>query len=225
MNNGSAASYQDNSAHGEDALLIRELSATASLDAVLDGVTHCEGAYASAFTQQLLQDAPIGSLEDLISVLEQSNTTLYQSGRGRSLLTTASVALKLGDQLHVVNAGDSPVYLLRGGELRELSTIVWSGIMSNLASGAVGLHSPIAYKHSSVTLMPEDRIILLTDGIIDNVSPEELAEILRGAGSPQEAVFALQETVKEKRRLHKGREDAYITFREDDLTIVFRYLD
>ena len=225
MDNGAVASLHDNSAHGEDAFLMRKLSDTASLDVVLDGLTHCEGAYASGFTVQLLQEAPIESLNDLTDAIEVANDTLFRSGRGRNLLTTISVGLKTGDQLHVINSGDSPVYLIRGNEVRELTNIVKSCVFPSVVSEAVGLQGKFIYQYKKLTIQPHDRLILATDGLIDNIFPEEIMDIVRQVTTPQEAVAALQELVNEKRRLHKGRQDSYGTFREDDLTCIIRYFD
>ena len=223
ISNGIAASFHDNSVHGEDTFLIRELGGNAAMDAVLDGVSQCEGGYASAFTAQVLQEATISGLDDLLDTLEQANGILFQTGRGRNILTTVSVALKLEHELHVVNSGDSPVYLIRGGEVRELTTIVKSGLLPGLSSGAVGLHEKLGYHHTKLTLEPSDRIVLSTDGLINNIHPEELLDIVQSAASPDEAVAALEGLVVEKRRLHIGREDSYGTFRVDDQTAVVRY--
>ena len=225
MNNGVAASCNDNSAHGEDAFLTRELSLTASLDAVLDGVTHCEGGYASNFTAQLLQEAPIESLSGVTDVLEEANNTLYLGGRGHNLLTTVSVALKVEDELHLISAGDSPVYLIRGREVLELTPIARSSSLPGVAGGAVGLHESFTYVYKKVRLQPHDRIVLATDGLSNNVFPEEVAEIVRKYPSPTEAIAGLEELVSEKRRLHTGRQDSYGTFREDDWTAIIRYLE
>ena len=225
LNNGIAASFHDNSAHGEDSFFIRELSSIACLDAVLDGVTHCEGAYASNFAAETLRDSQIASYGDLINALEQANSTLFEGGMGQKLLTTVSISLKLGDELHIVNSGDSPVYLIRDQEVRELSTIVKTGLLLSHVSEALGLHREFSYSSTKVKLCHRDRLILTTDGITNNFFPYELADIVRGSVSPQEAVSALHEQVTEKRRLHKGREDSYGTFREDDQTLIVRYFD
>ena len=222
MKNGKAALFKDNSAHGEDSQVSRELTPTSCLDAVLDGVSRCEGAYASGFTSQMLQDAPIESLEDVISALEQANAILFQGGRGRNLLTTVSVALKIGDQLHLLNAGDSPMYLIWGGEIRELTTIVRSGMFTSATTNAVGLHERFAYESGREVLQPEDWLILATDGLLNNIFPEELLAIVEGAPSPDGAVEALQALVSEKRRLNSGRTDTFGTFREDDQTAIIR---
>ena len=225
MNNGNVASFNDNSAHGEDALVVRELSATSCLDAVLDGVTHCQGAYASDFTAQMLRDSPVASLEELSATLEQSNTTLFQGGGGRNLLTTASVALKLGTTLHVVNAGDSPVYLVRGGTIEELSSIVYAGPLSNLPNGAVGRVEPLPLKHRTLDLQTGDRLVLATDGLLHNLVPEEIGDVVAQSSTPEEAVSGLRALLEEKRAAHQGRPDTYGTFREDDCTAVVRYLN
>ncbi len=223
MDNGTAASFQDNSSHGEDAFLIRDLGDNLTLDAVLDGVTHCQGGYASGFTVDYLRDAEIGNLDDLIEVLREANNTLFQSGRGRTLLTTVSAALKLGNELHVIHAGDSPGYLIRAGEAIELTTIVTTGLLPGVVSGAVGMHQEFRFEHKVMALEPNDRLLLITDGVINNLFPHELAAIVYEADTPEEAVSDLGEMLSEKRRLHKGREDTYGTFREDDLTALFRF--
>ena len=224
MNNSPVASFHDNSAHGEDTFLTRALGGAGSLDAVLDGVTHSEGGYASSFTAQVLQDAPIEGLSDLIAALEQANDTLFEKGRRRNPLTTVSAALRVGDELHVVSVGDSPAYLVRDGEARELTTILKFDLLpGSLASGAIGQREKLAYEHKSVGLQSNDRLILATDGLANNVSPEELAALIQSSASPDEAVSALAELVSEKRRLHRGREDRYGTFREDDRTAIIRY--
>ena len=223
MKNGVAASYQDNSAHGEDAFVIRELGESSSLDAVLDGVTHCEGAYAGSFTAQVVKDASIESLEDLLAALEQASNTLFQSGGGTNLLTTVSAALKLGAELHVINAGDSPVYLIRGGEPRELTTIVKASSFASVVTGALGQQEKFAYQYRKVTLEHGDRIVLATDGLTNNMSPAELAEILQQAVSSQQAVSAIGDLVTKKRRQERGR--TYGTFREDDRTAIVRFFD
>ena len=226
MNDNPVASFHDNSAHGEDTFLTRALGSAGSLDVILDGVTHSEGGYASSFTAQVLQDAPIEGLSDLVAALERANNTLFEKGRRRNPLTTVSAALKMGDELHVVSVGDSPVYLVRDGEACELTTIPKFDLLpGSLSSGAVGQREKLAYEYKLVGLRPHDRLVLATDGLVNNVSPEEIVAIIQKAASPDEAVSALAELVGEKRSLHRGREDRYGTFREDDRTAIIRYFD
>lgn len=225
MNNGTVASYINNEPHGEDAFVIRELSDTENLDSVLDGVSRCEGAYASRFTSQMLQDSSIKSFKDLVDALEQANSILFGSGRGRNLLTTVSAAFKIGDELHVINLGDSPVFLIRGGEIRELSTIAKSAIFRSALVGAVGLREDFGYDYTKVSLQRRDKLVLATDGLTNNISPEEVAECVQSSADPQGAISALKGLISEKKRLHKGREEYFGTFRLDDETVIIRYFD
>ena len=179
----------------------------------------------SNFTVSVLQDAPIESLSDLVDAIEQANGILFQNGRGRNLLTTVSAALVVGDELHVINVGDSPVYLIRDGEITELTTISKSNIFPGRVNGAMGINESLAYEYKAVTIRPRDRLVLTTDGLMNNIYPEELLGIVESAEFPREAVSAIGELVGEKRSLHKGREDSYGTFREDDQTAIVRYFD
>ena len=219
MNNGEAAAFQDNSVHGEDCFLIRELSDASSLDVVLDGVTQCGGEYAARFTADILRDTLIESLEGLLEALQGAARSLFERGRGRNLLTTVSVALKLGDDLHVVNVGDSPVYLVRAGEVEELTTIGGSGLLTGLVGGVLGLRQELTYQHKQSTLRAGDRLVLATDGLVNNLPPEELGSVVSGASSPDDAVAAIKRLLEEK----AGAPDFYLT-RKDDQTAVIRYL-
>lgn len=225
MNNGEAAAFQDNSAHGEDAFVTIEIGPDSVLDAVMDGVSQLEGAYASSFAQQTLETARINGLDDVITALDQVNSLLFQSGRGRNLLTTISATLKQGDKLHVLSLGDSPMFLVRGGEISELNTIVKSALISSLSGGALGQKEKLELQRHETTLELGDRLVLTTDGLIHNIWPEEIARLVSDAASAQEAVDSLQALVDEKRTANKGREDSYGTFREDDQTAIIRFFD
>ncbi|MBI3325863.1 MAG: SpoIIE family protein phosphatase [Nitrospinae bacterium] len=221
--NGRVASFHDNSAHGEDAFIIRELSHITALDAVLDGVTHFGGKDASRFAADSLRDACVESLNDLVTILEAANKTLFQSGRGGFLLTTLSVALKIGDELCVLSAGDSPVYLIREGEIVALTPAAEKSIPPGITS-VLGRHAKLSYTSRQVTLQPHDRLVLATDGVTDNVSPTELAALVQSVPSPQEAVSALHDLLREKKRSNRGRGDDQRGFTADDTTVIIRYL-
>ena len=225
MNNGVAASFQDNSAHGEDAFLIREIAGTVCLDAVLDGVTHCEGAYASGFARQFLQDADIETLSHLMDVLEQANDILFREGRGHNLLTAVSVALKVGGELHIISSGDSPVYLVRQGEIRELTSIVKPSLFPSHLGDALALHEKFRYEHKNLVLQPRDRLVLATDGLVNNIFPQEISDIVQRAPSPHRAALDIEELTTSKRTQHRGRDDLYGTYKEDDQTVIIRYFD
>ena len=121
MDDRNVDAFQDNTSHGEDAYLVRELGPGMALDCVLDGVTHCEGAYASGFTKDLLDKGAIESLDDVLGLLRQANDVLFQAGQGRNLLTTVAMVFYQQGNASVLSAGDSAVYLVRDGAMAALT--------------------------------------------------------------------------------------------------------
>ncbi len=222
--NGRVAFHHDNAVHGEDACVTRELTPTAALDAVLDGATTRGGRDASRFAAGALQDAHVESLNDLVTILERANEDLFRRGKGGVLLTTLSVALKIGDELHVLSIGDSPVYLIRRGEIVAL-TAMTKGPNPLGITRALGRHAKLAYTARHVTLQPHDRLALATDGISDNVAPAELAALMRCTSSPEAAVSALRDLLDAKRRCNRGRADDRSGFTRDDATVILRFFD
>jgi hypothetical protein len=75
-----------------------------------------------------------------------------------------------------------------------------------------------------VTLQAQDRVVLVTDGIIENVAPSELAMLISRASSPEEAVSAVRQLLDEKQRENRGRVDERGNFRHDDATALVRYI-
>ena len=106
------ATLQDNSIHGEDIFLLRDLGNNAFLDVVMDGVTGHGGEEASRSLKEALSEVNLGSIDDVETVLREVNDEFYQVGGGRFLLTTVSAAMYLNDRLYVVGAGDSPIFLV-----------------------------------------------------------------------------------------------------------------
>jgi serine/threonine protein phosphatase PrpC len=74
-----------------------------------------------------------------------------------------------------------------------------------------------------ITPSPGDRLLLATDGITDNMTIEELAEVVRNADTPEAAASTIEDTIKE--RLQEGRvpETIGVRFRYDDRTAIIRF--
>ena len=220
--NGRAAVYHDNSCHGEDVYVCLELTPTSVLDAVLDGATGRGGADASAYVAELLRGATVDSVESLTTLLEVANERLFQRGRGRFFLTTASVTLKLGSVLHVVSIGDSPVFLVRHLETIPLTPTA-SGHTFQGMTTVLGHRQNLVYRATSIGLQEGDRLVLASDGLIENVAPVEISPLIKHSASPEAAVTALQQLVNGKQRANKGRVDDGSGFRRDDATAIIRY--
>jgi serine/threonine protein phosphatase PrpC len=221
--NGRAAVYHDNSCHGEDAYVTRELQPHSVLDAVLDGATGRGGADASAYAAQMLQGATVETFDGLANLLDIANTRLFQRGKGRFFLTTAAVALKIGPLLHVVSVGDSSVFLIRGVDIVPLTLITVGPTFLGISNG-LGRRETLSYKTTCVSLSLQDRLVLATDGLLENVAPSELVALIGAIPSPAEAVSALRQLVCEKKRTNKGRVDDRSGFRHDDATAIIRYV-
>jgi serine/threonine protein phosphatase PrpC len=221
--NGRTTAYHDNSRHGDDAFVTRELNCHMALDAVLDGATERGGSDASSYAADVLREATIESLDELTTILNRTNQQLFRRGKGRFFLTTVSVALKIGSALHVLSVGDSPVLLIRGCDIVPLTPTAKGQTFLGIAN-ALGRHETLSYKAAYTDLQAEDRVVLATDGIIENVAPSELAALVGQALSPEEAIAALQQLLSEKERENKGRVDDRSGFRRDDATALIRYI-
>jgi serine/threonine protein phosphatase PrpC len=221
--NGRVATYHDNACHGEDAFVSVELSQDMALDAVLDGATASGGRYASRYAAEALQQGSIASPEALLRLLEASNRALFQRGKGRFFLTTLSAALKVHDTLHVVSIGDSPVFLVRGETLMPLTTAAKQATSSGVMA-MLGRQEKLAYEITQVALQENDRLVLATDGVSDNLAPMELAGLIRQSHTPEEAVEALGELLSDKQRGHRRTLETLKIWFTDDATAIIRYL-
>jgi len=214
---------QDNSAHGEDSFLSKDLGGGDFLDVVLDGVTGHGGEQASTELRDALIAGDLNNSEDIVNLLTEMNADFYSVGSGRFLLTTVSAVLGRGENLQIVSAGDSPVFLINNQGHHKLSGNA-GGFLHVGVARAIGASETLgAPAVMEITPRAGDRIFLATDGITDNMTIEELAEVIRNAATPEEASSKIEETIKE--RLQDGRvpETIGVRFRYDDRTGILRF--
>jgi serine/threonine protein phosphatase PrpC len=216
------ATLHDNSYHGEDTFLVRDLGNHGFLDVVLDGVTGHGGGEASRSVAEALHSITINSPEDVVAVLQEQNEEFFQVGGGRFLLTTVSVALYLEDRLYIINAGDSPVYHVDAGSHKQLAGRI-GGLLRAGNTKIIGGEQELAISRSEITIKPGDRLVLATDGISDNIRIGELAEVVRGAASPEESLAQVKGIIDQ--RLKEGRvpEQLGARYRHDDQTAIIRF--
>lgn len=217
------ATLHDNSAHDEDNYLLRDLGDNAFLDAVMDGVTGRAGAEASQSVLEALAAAPLTSPDDVVAVLEDVNDKCYRRGWGNFLMTTVSAALFQDDRLYVVGAGDSPVLLVRSDSFQQLSGHARGFVHAGIAK-AIGASQQLVHLYrAEVTLAPGDRLVLATDGVTDNVTSDELVEIVRRAASPDEAAERINALIATRHQQGWLPEPLGGRFRRDDRTAIFRF--
>lgn len=186
----------------EDAVLDR---AEVGLWAVADGAGgHERGDYASARIVETLAEinaASSGSrlAEEVRARLSRVNHELRAKaatiGPDALIASTAVVLLIETGQAHALWAGDSRLYLLRTGRLRQLTRdqsyvqdLVDSGEitreeatghpLSNIVTNLVGGSDELILEERHDRLEPGDILLLCSDGLSGAVSDEEIAEVL-----------------------------------------------
>ena len=135
--------------------------------------------------------------------------TASATGR-QGMTTTLVVAVVGGGAAFVAHVGDSRCYLLRNGELRQLTEdhsmvneLVRTGAMSpeeakksryrNVITRAVGLYPKVRTDTLHVELIEGDRLLLCSDGLSDPVKPAQILQLFGGddlKGSVDELIQA-----------------------------------
>ena len=219
------ANFLDNSSHGEDSFLIRDLGGGQFLDAVMDGVTGHGGAEASQSLVEALTSAEITSPDDIVKILEELNDEFFQVGGGRFLLTTVSAALFLDGQMYILSAGDSPVYIMNGESVQQLTGRI-GGFLHVGVAKAVGAASNLSnLVKLDFAVEPGTRLVLATDGVSDNVQTAELAEMVQGASDPEAASHLVNSTIESRLEVGHIPEQLGRRFRHDDRTAIFRFFE
>lgn len=123
------------------------------------------------------------------SILQESRTNQALTGMG----TTLTAAAVQGTILTVAQLGDSRAYMLRDGSITQLTKdqslvaqMVESGKITareakihprrNVILQALGVQERIEVAISTTRLIPNDRLILCSDGLWGKVEPEEIIE-------------------------------------------------
>lgn len=125
----------------------------------------------------------------------------------RGMGTTLSSLVLLQDQAFVVQVGDSRTYRLRGGELKQLSVdhtwveeMTRAGVMTreqaeshpsrHMLTRAIGADRSVTPDVVLLDVQPGDYYLLCSDGLINHVADEAIAETLANY-APSEAAWRL----------------------------------
>ena len=118
--------------------------------------------------------------------------------------TTLTMAIVIDNEVHIANIGDSRAYLIRDGQLRQITQdhtvaqrFVDEGIItaeeaidhpySHVLSQAIGGQSELMPDVFTVTVFPQDVVMLCTDGLYNSVSEKDIVQIVNEAESPNQA--------------------------------------
>lgn len=150
--------------------------------------------------------------------LQRSNTRIrrriVETPELDGMGTTATLAALLGDALYLAQVGDSRAYLLRGKEIRQLTRdqsfvqhMVDSGVPRHEAEESTHRHVLLqalgTQPHVEVDLTYQrlrdgDVVFLCSDGLSNQVRPEEMARIMGVTPDPEVACRSLVSLANER---------------------------
>jgi serine/threonine protein phosphatase PrpC len=207
-----------------------------NLFAVADGMGgHNAGEVASAMAIEHLRGIALGgvsSAEAFAQVVRDLNSAIYtsatsttdQRGMGTTL-TAAALLTSTSDtdqpsQIVIANVGDSRTYLLRSGELRQMSVdhsyvqeLVTEGLLTvdearthprrNIVTRALGIDEQVSVDTWTIPMFDGDRFMLCSDGLVDEVPLDEITEMMREHSAPQ----LIAERLVTAAKRHGGRDN------------------
>ncbi len=126
---------------------------------------------------------------NIVAILEKANAQIYArvaAGLGRVGMGSTIVGVSFRDrQCFVFNVGDSRVYLKREGELHQLSTDDTLRSRGRSRShaltqslGGTRVPLPISPHVASCIVLPDDEIVLCSDGLSDMISEDQIRLLL-----------------------------------------------
>ncbi len=190
----------------------------ANLFGVADGMGgHQGGEVASAMAVELAKaHSADRTLESLKQAARVANRAIFEKagndpdlhGMGTTLVAVQLVDGPEGDEIGWINVGDSRVYLLRDGELRQLShdhslveDLVRDGRISreeakvhpqrNILTRALGIDLDVNVDSGSLLPLAGDRYLLCSDGLFNEVTLDQMSAALRRLVDPDEAAAEL----------------------------------
>ena len=189
-----------------------------NLFGVADGMGgHQGGEVASAMAVELAtKHSSERTLESLKQAARVANRAIFEKagndpdlhGMGTTLVAVQLVDGPEGDEIGWINVGDSRVYLLRDGELLQLShdhslveDLVRDGRISrdeakvhpqrNILTRALGIDLDVNVDSGSLLPLAGDRYLLCSDGLFNEVSIDQMGAVLRRLVDPDEAAAEL----------------------------------
>lgn len=198
----------------EDSYLMRE-----PIFVVADGMGgHIAGDVASSTAVEAiageLASADVGDPDSLAALVKKANAAVWEKTQSdpslRGMGTTCTLMMVQNSTAHLAHVGDSRAYLLRAGELSQLTddhTLVWRMVQEgrlspneaehhpqrNIITRALGLDADVEVDILSFDLVPGDRLLLCSDGLPSMVDAERIGQTLAESNEPQRAADALVE--------------------------------
>lgn len=194
--------------------------------AVADGMGgHADGEVASSLAIQTLKDAFTGAPQPdaalaLTQAYRRANEAIYEAGTTPEARpgTTLVSAVVRGKYVTIANVGDSRAYLMRANQLTQitqdhsvLAEQVAAGELEagdarkspqrNMLTAALGTEPKLEKRLPAiyeVTLLPEDRLLLCSDGFYDVLQSDDYLQLMSGDDA-QSSAAALTELATQRR--------------------------
>lgn len=200
----------------DDAYVLYQPLVGCTAYAVFDGIGGMRGGELASYTAaaQFAERCQRLSLtrEDLTELVRCINREVYQAGclqQYQEIGTTFSMLAFEDGTVWVCNLGDSPIYLLRQGELMPLGkahTNAKELKRMGITNRKPGLTQFLGINEEEFIVEPfissmeaeqKDLYLLCSDGLTDMVSEEEISEVLSGKKDlPERAEFLIQKALE-----------------------------
>jgi PPM family protein phosphatase len=196
--------------------------ASAELFVVADGMGgHSGGEVASGLATNALQhdfgpEVEPRTTDELVRAVQRANEAVVTAagedpdlaGMGTTLCAMALVHADGDERLAIVNVGDSRAYLLKSGELEQITddhslvaTLERQGRLTrdeaavhpqrNILTRALGIDARVMVDSWEVRPVVGDRYVLCSDGLFNEVDESKIAATLRKLDDPTEAAREL----------------------------------
>ena len=184
--------------------------------AVIDGIGG--GGHGDKAAQILAEEFQKGlnegaSFEDIQKSAHDRMRMKYMRGSG-----ACYVGFKIDDKkLNVAQAGDVKLMVIdsNGAIKFETTDEGYGHVVFNAVSGSKQGNTTM----NTVDLAVGDRIVVASDGLFDNLSPQEVSELIRGK-TIQEAILLLNMNAKEKMQNHEDYKERGIEAKPDNISIL-----
>lgn len=194
--------------------------------AVADGMGgHADGEVASSLAIQTLKEAFTGSAQpDAALALKQAyrraNEAIYEAGTDPDSRpgTTLVSAVVRGKYVTIANVGDSRAYLMRANQMTQITqdhSVVAERVAAgelaegedrtspqrNMLTAALGTQPQLERRLPAIyelVLLPEDRLLLCSDGFYDVLQNEDYLQLMSGDDA-QASATALTELATQRK--------------------------
>jgi len=212
-----------------------------ALAIVADGMGgHAAGEVASAMTVESIYASFLErpTIDGMVQAIASANTDVLADakanperfGMGTTVLAVGLLDDPAGTRVPVLfHVGDSRAYQLRDGALRQLSSDhsvaeewVRMGRLTpeealthprrHQLTRAIGVDQPLEIDVQTLDVQPGDRLLLCSDGLSNELTPEAIAELASAPGDLADVVSHLVETAK----LSGGRDNISAVLLEFD---------